>query len=1157
MSRVADARLAGWTAAALLVGAGLVGLANSIAPDDLGAAGVHTNLLRVCSIISVASAVVVWQMSSRGFSLRARVVVALWGTLLLELTATTGQYAVTSQAAVVLPVFMMMVLAWLGLTSPRGVSAAFAPLLVAASVLAAMAVPGSQVGVAASILVIAIATVVAETVAWAMSQVRSRESELAEQATVDPLTGLLNRRAFASRLDECVQARERVLLAFVDLNGFKDVNDTFGHHVGDEILVEVAQRLRRVTRADDVVGRFGGDEFVILFRTPNPSVNTDMLVERIRGVLAGAWPLIAPWTVTASVGVVDDRDGSRSPDDLLREADAAMFARKHGTEVSSSPETMTSRSLAHYRRAMDGLTGAFSVLRRVATDDVVDWQMVEANSLLVSRYEAVCGNPVGKLLSDLEQYADQSQLRPVFDRALDKRAAQEHETLLSLPDGTEGWRRVLVVPVDDDAVAVMTFDITAERTAAEALRYSEQRSRAIVETAGDAILTVDDDDVICSFNRTAEAMFGVSRHDVLGRPYHMLVPSVSRTVLANAVSDDGRRTEVVLSRGRGDRFIAEVGISSIETGDGTLYTASIRDVSEQRRAEAAAEEAQSAFQHAFDDAPIGMALIDPDGSIRSVNREYATLLGRDRDELAGMSVLELTHPDDRATGRRLMEQLFAGEIERFACEKRYLRPDGRTVWASLHVALVRDQDGRPSYSIGQIEDITMAKTLQLRLDYEATHDELTQLLNRAGLVKTIAAALDESRLRDDRVGILFVDLDHFKRINDAYGRSRGDEAIATVAQRLSSQLRPSDTVAHVGGDEFVVLCREVDHPKAAIAVARRLLKCLADPIDVGGREVFVTASIGIALSNAENDTPETLLRNADAAMYRAKSRGRACFATYDTRAAGSPAEILKIESELRRALQRRELLLYYQPIVDLDTGLVIGFEALLRWQHPERGLVPPNDFIGIAEESGLIVPMGDWVLETACRQLVAWDAPRDRGRSPLTVHVNLSARQLDDPALANRIGRIMDRTGIDASALCLEITEHSLVRDGDQATRTLDTLRAKGVRLSIDDFGTGYSSLSLLKRFPVESLKIDRSFVAGLGVRDDDSSIVQAVITLAHALGLTAVAEGLETPDQLKALRTLGCDFAQGYLLGRPLPPEQAGRLPADDLTAWHAEPGR
>jgi diguanylate cyclase (GGDEF)-like protein len=381
--------------------------------------------------------------------------------------------------------------------------------------------------------------------------------------------------------------------------------------------------------------------------------------------------------------------------------------------------------------------------------------------------------------------------------------------------------------------------------------------------------------------------------------------------------------------------------------------------------------------------------------------------------------------------------------------------------------------------------------------------------------------------------VLFVDLDRFKVVNDTLGHSIGDEVLIRVGERLRAAMRPEDTVGRLSGDEFVVVCDEMD-AIGLLQVAERVAAAIEVPLPLYGRETVITASIGIA-SVADGGRAEDVLRDADVAMYRAKERGRARIEVFDEAVRARILERLETEHLLRRALDRNELCLHYQPIVRVNSGALTSFEALVRWNHPERGQVPPDEFIPLAEDSGLIIPIGRWVLREACAQLSAWRAASPT-MSAVQVSVNLSAKQFNSPDIVATVAEALALASLPAAALILEITESVLMEEAESTAQTLRALKELGVGLSIDDFGTGYSSLSYLKRFPVDVLKIDRSFVAGLGTDADDDVIVSAVVSLAHALGLSVVAEGVETRCQLHELRRLGCDSAQGYLLGRPGP---------------------
>jgi diguanylate cyclase (GGDEF)-like protein/PAS domain S-box-containing protein len=474
------------------------------------------------------------------------------------------------------------------------------------------------------------------------------------------------------------------------------------------------------------------------------------------------------------------------------------------------------------------------------------------------------------------------------------------------------------------------------------------------------------------------------------------------------------------------------------------------------------------------------------------------------------------------------------------------REGGHSVWdavgrrsdgTSFPVELARSETtvGERRMLTFSVRDITERKGFEVSLAHQATHDSLTGLPNRELLLDRLRVALSRSR-HWSGLAVLFLDLDRFKVINDSLGHQAGDRLLVAVVERLREAMRTEDTLARLGGDEFVLVLEGVGDGHGAVTTAKRIARSMEAPFALPGGEAFVTASIGIALALEAGGDPEALLRDADAAMYRAKERGRGCYELFDELMRSQASVRLEMESALYRAIGRGELRVHYQPLVELNAGAAVGCEALVRWEYPGRGLLDPVEFIPLAEDTGLIMSVGAFVLKEACRQAVRWQN-QFPGRLPLTMSVNLSGRQLADPALPDCVADALGTSGLGPDRLWLEITESVLMDDADSSARALAALKALGVRLAVDDFGTGYSSLAYLRRFPVDALKIDRSFVCDLDRGARDAVIVEAVVGLGRALGLRVVAEGVETPSQLARVRALGCDQAQGYYFARPAPP--------------------
>jgi diguanylate cyclase (GGDEF)-like protein/PAS domain S-box-containing protein len=577
-----------------------------------------------------------------------------------------------------------------------------------------------------------------------------------------------------------------------------------------------------------------------------------------------------------------------------------------------------------------------------------------------------------------------------------------------------------------------------------------------------------------------------------------------------------------------------------------------RHAEEQKRITQALRKSEEHFRSAFDYAAVGMALVGTDGSWLSVNRSLCKLLGYSEQEMLEMNFQAITHPDDLGESLADMYQMVEGKLVNTTREKRYIHKQGHIVWATISTSSVFDEHGKPMHFIMQAQDITERKQAEEQLHHAAYYDSLTRLPNRALFTEHLQLAINRANNhRDHLYGVLFLDIDRFKNINDSLGHVVGDQLLKAVAQRLSRCVRPEDTVSRFGGDEFAILLNGMNHAADALAITERILRSIESPFKLSGYDVFTSTSIGIALSTIGYSNTEDILRDADTAMYRAKEQGKGRFEVFDKVMHARAISRLQLENDLRYALERKELEVYYQPIINLDGGSISGFEALIRWNHPVRGMVSPADFIPVAEDTELIIPIGHWVLFEACRQVREWQTLYPFAK-PLTISVNLSGKQFKQPDLVGQIKQILYQTGLDPHCLRLEITESMVMEDAEAATAMLRQLRSLNVQLSIDDFGTGYSSLSYLHRFPVNILKIDKSFVGRMAVDEESMGIVETIITLASKLKMCVVAEGIETKEQWDKLKALQCEYGQGYLFSKPVPAQQALALVNEE---WEKNP--
>ena len=548
-------------------------------------------------------------------------------------------------------------------------------------------------------------------------------------------------------------------------------------------------------------------------------------------------------------------------------------------------------------------------------------------------------------------------------------------------------------------------------------------------------------------------------------------------------------------------------------------------------------EAETNFQLSFDMSLMGMGLVDLAGRFQRVNLTLCEIFGRTEDELLGKRARDFFPPEDTRNGSRSSAHLRLGVSVPVRGERRYLRPNGDVRWAQETVSSAAIVDGGHKYLLLQLQDITSRKQAEESLNYQIFHDTLTGLGNRLLLRKALESALASARESGGQVGVLFLDTDQFKMINDGLGHSAGDQLLVQLARRLKSMVGPTDMVARFSGDEFVIVCENMTGDSIERLV-KRILASGKEPFALGGQEVFATMSVGIMITNGDEDAG-SVLRNADTAMYQAKHDGRGRAIVFRQEMHNAAWSRLDLESQLMRALDKSELRVYYQPVVDIWTEDVVGFEALVRWDHPKRGLILPFEFIPVAEETGMIIPIGEWVLRQALAQAQRWRTEVPRAVN-LWVAVNVSTLQLGDVDFVGMVADALTQTGFAPTALHLEITETGIMNDIGANLKTLRALRALGVQLSIDDFGTGQASLSYLSLLPVQTLKIGCSFVEGLGGKDPHASpIVDVIISVGRALKLTVIAEGVETVEQLQELRRIGSPLGQGFLWSQPLPSEE------------------
>jgi diguanylate cyclase (GGDEF)-like protein/PAS domain S-box-containing protein len=875
--------------------------------------------------------------------------------------------------------------------------------------------------------------------------------------------------------------------------------------------------------------------------------------------------LQAPQAVTGSLHDVRDemalKDGRvferyTSP---ARGSDGTLFGSVwHYRDVTDrrNAQAKLAEAEERYRMLVENIPAASYLEAQGSGDGASRPVFISPQIEALTGYSPECWKTNPDFFTTIIHPDDQKRRTSEMIRTDESEASYRNEYRIVHRDGHVVWLRNeadLIRDVDGNPLYWhgAIYDITAEKQAVEALQESEHRFRTLVERATDIVTILDSTGVITYQSATIQSILGYDPDSLLGvSVFDRIHPDDTDRVRGelNRIASQSSQSQGVEFRfphadgtwhwmeSSARNFIHDDIIAGIVVNS--------RDITERKEAEAQRAEAESRYRTLVEQIPAAVYIdaLESDAPTQYASPYHETILGYPADAWTTNTNFwaSILHPEDRARVMAAHEQArLAGTP--WHDEYRMLAVDGGVVWVRDEAVIVRDEDGEPRYWQGFLLDITERKELERELTHQAFHDALTALPNRALLIDRVQQALLHLQREPGCAGLLFLDLDNFKVINDSLGHATGDRLLIEVAQRLRKCIRDVDTVSRFGGDEFAILLTGLHDVGAVTDVATRIINVFQQPFVLDGRAMHISTSIGIALSATWLDQPGDLLRWADIAMYRAKAKGKNQYDIFDAEMFQVALQRLELEGAIRRALEGDELVLHYQPIIVPETGAPYAVEALVRWQHPERGLLPPSEFIPVAEETRLSVPIGIWVLNEACRQARRW---RDccPGADQVRISVNLSAWQFQQPDLVDQVRRALDDAGVDPSCLVLEITEGTVMDDAESAIEQLRALKALGVSLAIDDFGTGYSSLAYLHRFPVDVLKIDRSFVSSIGTDHEGDAIVAATIGLAHALGLVVVAEGVETEAQLERLRELHCDRAQGFLIGRPLP---ATDLPA------------
>lgn len=848
-----------------------------------------------------------------------------------------------------------------------------------------------------------------------------------------------------------------------------------------------------------------------------------------------------------------------------RDATAAVVAAAASSAAETADRAAAAVAAEAVARAIDVAALALEALETIAAalPADVDREGAERAADLVAA--AVAADVIAQSRSTEEAATTVAAAVAVASQAAARAAADAASAVAMAASTAAGNGGVLAEAADLTADAsslvvestARVADLTARLRVVAALRESEERFRYTFERApvGMFLVSLSESDGgrILRVNKALCELTGHSEPELLSQYdrelFHLEDRDIQADLFASLLASDDNSVEANARWTHADGRELWVRVSMLavhDAGDSAGYAVcQVQDMTGRRRAETALHAREERFRQAFDHGLTGVMFLKLDGELRESNEAVFRFLHTDAEDLLGRGLDDFVRQDDRAVLRAAFDDLVSGRLDNYQAEHRFERPDGSLVWGLVRGSLVQDEDGRPDYLVFQLEDVTARKEAEVRLAHQALHDDLTGLSNRVLLRDHLELATHRAHRAGTHLAVLFIDVDDFKKINDTSGHVVGDQVLVEVAARLTSCLRDTDTAARIGGDEFVLLCEDLAGPGEVDLLIARVLDAVAAPITVAERQIRVTVSVGVT-TDVGTSTPEELLAEADTAMYVAKTNGKNRHTMYEPGMRIGVVRQATLLAELESAIYNGELRLHYQPMYSMRTGRLVSVEALLRWQHPTLGLLPPGEFLDLAEGRPLMVPLGDWVLRTAATQAALWQ--ERHGTAAPDMWINVSCDQLGRQHFIGEVERTLASTGLAPAKLGLELTERQLIGRADAVASELLAAQKLGLRLAVDDFGTGYASMDYLRRFTFDEIKIDKSFIDGLGQDRTDTAITASIIELGRSLDLVVVAEGVEEQHQYDRLLELGCGVSQGYLHHRPAPARAISGLLAGEL---------